>query len=170
MNTSRITLASLLVAVGTLSAHLLYIPAGVSKCFPVQHAINVLAAVVLGPSYAVGIAFVISLFRNMFGLGSILAFPGSMIGALLAALLYRRFSTTFSAMLGEIIGTGLIGGLVAFPIAHVLMGKDTVAWFFIPPFLVSTIGGAIIAGLVIKSGALNAVLPKLFTKEKYNDR
>ena len=38
----HLTFAALLIAVGTLSAHIFYIPAGVAKCFPVQHAINVL--------------------------------------------------------------------------------------------------------------------------------
>ena len=60
MNIRRLTFAGLLVAIGTLTAHLIYIPAGVSKCFPVQHAINVIAAVLLGPGPAVAIAFVIS--------------------------------------------------------------------------------------------------------------
>ena len=52
MKIHKLTLAALLVAIGTLSAHLIYIPAGISKCFPVQHAINVLGAVILGPGYA----------------------------------------------------------------------------------------------------------------------
>ncbi len=83
MKIHKLTLAALLVAIGTLSAHLIYIPAGISKCFPVQHAINVLGAVILGPGYATAVAFVISCLRNMFGTGSLLAFPGSMIGACL---------------------------------------------------------------------------------------
>ena len=51
MKIHKLTLTALLVAIGTLSAHLIYIPAGISKCFPVQHAINVLGAVILGPGY-----------------------------------------------------------------------------------------------------------------------
>ena len=69
MNIHKLTLAALLVAIGTLSAHLVYIPAGASKCFPVQHAINVLCAVILGPKEAVSVAFVISCLRNMAGTG-----------------------------------------------------------------------------------------------------
>ena len=78
MQTARLTLSALLIAIGTLTANLFYIPAGISKCFPVQHCINVLAAILLGPSYATGIGFTIALLRNMFGLGTLLAFPGSM--------------------------------------------------------------------------------------------
>ena len=154
MQVKKLTSAALLIAIGTLSAHLIYIPAGVSKCFPVQHAINVLGAVLLGPDYAVAIAFVISCLRNMFGTGSLLAFPGSMIGALLAGLAYKQWRNLTAAMTGEIIGTGILGGLTAWLIASTLLGSKAVAWFFIPPFLVSTIGGSIIAGLLLKSGLL----------------
>lgn len=154
MQVKKLTSAALLIAIGTLSAHLIYIPAGVSKCFPVQHAINVLGAVLLGPDYAVAIAFVISCLRNMFGTGSLLAFPGSMIGALLAGLAYKQCRNLPAAMTGEIIGTGILGGLTAWLIASTLLGSKAVAWFFIPPFLVSTIGGSIIAGLLLKSGLL----------------
>lgn len=154
MSLHKITLSALFIAIGTLSAHLIYIPAGVSKCFPVQHAINVLAAVILGPSYATAIAFLISCLRNMFGTGSLLAFPGSMIGAFLAGICYMYFKRTFAAMAGEVIGTGIIGGLCAWVIASFVLGSNTAAWFFIPPFLVSTIGGSIIAGLLLKTGIL----------------
>ena len=53
-----------------------------SKCAPVQHMVNVLCAVLLGPWWGVGVAFVASLLRNILGLGSLMAFPGSMFGAL----------------------------------------------------------------------------------------
>lgn len=152
MQTRKLTSAALLVAIGTLSAHLIYIPAGVSKCFPVQHAINVIAAVLLGPDYAVAIGFLIATLRNLFGTGSLLAFPGSMIGALVAGLAYQRFKSIPAAMAGEVFGTGILGGFVAWIMATLILGSHTAAWFFIPPFLVSTIGGSIIAGLLLKSG------------------
>lgn len=154
MQTRKLTSAALLIAIGTLSAHLVYIPAGVSKCFPVQHAINVMAAVLLGTDYAVAIGFIIACLRNMFGTGSLLAFPGSMIGALIAGLAYSKFKAVPAAMAGEIFGTGIIGGFTAWIIATLLLGTKAAAWFFIPPFLVSTIGGSIIAGLLLKSGIL----------------
>ncbi len=157
MQTKKLTSAALLVAIGTLSAHLIYIPAGVSKCFPVQHAINVMGAVLLGPDYAVTIAFLISCLRNMLGTGSLLAFPGSMIGAFLAGWAYNRWHNVPAAMTGEVIGTGIIGGFAAWGIATMVLGSNAVAWFFVPPFLVSTIGGSIIAGLLLKSGVFNLV-------------
>jgi energy coupling factor transporter S component ThiW len=74
-----------------MTGHLIYIPVGVAKAFPIQHLINILSAVLLGPAYALWNAFAISLLRNLLGTGSLLAFPGSMIGALLAGLLYQNF-------------------------------------------------------------------------------
>ncbi len=58
-----------------------------SKCAPVQHLVNVLCAVTVGPWWALAQAFIASLIRNLLGLGSPLAFPGSMCGALLGGLL-----------------------------------------------------------------------------------
>lgn len=168
MNIHKLTLAALLVAIGTLSAHIVYIPAGVSKCFPVQHAINVLGAVILGPGYATAVAFVISCLRNMLGTGSLLAFPGSMIGACLAGLLYSRFPSVKAAIAGEVFGTGILGGFAAWGFAVFFLGSKAATWFFVPPFLISTIGGSIIAGLIIKSGVLSYALPNLFVKKNGN--
>ena len=50
MNRTRLlTTMALFVAIGTLGSHLLWFPAGIAKAYPVQHAVNVLAAVTLGP-------------------------------------------------------------------------------------------------------------------------
>ena len=162
MQIKKITSAALLVAIGTLSAHLIYIPAGISKCFPVQHAINVIGAVLLGPDYAVAIASLISCLRNMFGTGSLLAFPGSMIGAFIAGMAYKHWKNIPSAMMGEVFGTGIIGGFVAWIVASLVLNSHAAAWFFIPPFLVSTIGGSMIAGLLLKGGLLQQL--KLMNK------
>src|SRR5690625_5725802 len=79
------------IAIGTIGAQLLWFPAGVAKAYPVQHAVNVMAAIMLGPIPAVVIAFVTGLIRLMLGLGTLVAFPGGMIGAFLAGVLYKQF-------------------------------------------------------------------------------
>jgi len=56
----------------------------------------------------------------------------------------------YFAIIGEVIGTGIIGGLLAFPIAKFIMGKNVLAFFFVYPFLLSTVGGAIIALVLLK--------------------
>ena len=165
METRRLTFTALFMAVGVLSAHLVYIPVGVAKCFPVQHAINVLLAALIGTRYSVGAAFGVAALRNILGTGSLLAFPGSMIGACLAGLCYSRFGSVKAAMAGEIFGTGILGGLTAWVIARFFLNSAAAAWFFIPPFLISTVGGSIIAGLIIKSGILAYALPNLFANK-----
>ena len=151
MKTKKITIASLLIATGVIAGNIIFIPVGVSKCFPVQHTINVLSAVILGPGYGVAIAFCISLLRNILGTGSLLAFPGSMIGVLLAGLLYKKTKKNLFAIVGEIFGTGVLGGLLAFPIANFIMGKEVGALFFVTPFLISTIGGSLIAYFILRA-------------------
>jgi energy coupling factor transporter S component ThiW len=150
MKTKKLTIASLLIAIGVITGNIIFIPVGVSKCFPVQHTINVLAAVILGPGYGVAIAFCISLLRNILGTGSLLAFPGSMIGALLGGILYRKTEKSLFAVAGEVFGTGILGGLLAFPIANFIMGKKIGALFFVTPFLISTIGGSLIAYFMLR--------------------
>lgn len=126
-----------------------YIPIGASKCFPVQHMMNVLAAVILGPWWGVGIAFVASLIRNMMGTGTLLAFPGSMVGALCCGLMYQATKKLVPTYFSEIIGTGVLGGLLAYPVAAYVMGKEAALFAYVLPFLVSTIGGTIFAAVLI---------------------
>ncbi len=151
MNTKKLALAAVLIAAGVLTGHVIFIPVGVSRCFPVQHAINVISAVFLGPGYALLNALSISLLRNIAGTGTILAFPGSMFGALLAAIAFRRTHKTIMACAGEVFGTGIIGGLAAFPVALLLMGKETGALFFVIPFLLSTLGGSFAGYLIVNA-------------------
>lgn len=147
-NVRKLALAGLLVAVAVVGSTF-YFPVGVAKCMPVMHLVNVLGAVLLGPWYAVGVAFVTSCIRVFAGTGTLLAFPGSMAGALLSALLYKKFGNTVSAFLGEIIGTGLIGAVLAFPVAAFILSKQVALFGFVIPFSISSIGGAAIAAVVV---------------------
>lgn len=158
MNTRKLTTAALLVTVGVLSAHLISIPIGISRVFPVQHAINVLAAVLFGPYYAVMVAFLTSLLRNILGTGSLLAFPGSMIGAFLAGGLFASTGKSYFALFGEVIGSGILGALAAFPIARYLLGAEVAVFFYIVPFALSSVAGAVIGYIIFqlikKSGVI----------------
>ncbi|MGV3489200.1 MAG: energy coupling factor transporter S component ThiW [Tuberibacillus sp.] len=147
----KMTLSSLLIAIGTVTGQLIYIPIGISKIFPVQHFINVVAAVILGPSYSVICAFLISLLRNLFGTGSVLAFPGSMIGAYFAGLAFRKTNKIGLAALGEVFGTGAIGAIVCYPIAKFLFGMNITAFYFVLPFSFSTIAGSLVAYVSLRT-------------------
>ncbi|MBQ9010659.1 MAG: energy coupling factor transporter S component ThiW [Clostridia bacterium] len=166
-STLRLALAGILVAVAVVGS-LLSFPVLGSKCAPVQHMVNVFCAILLGPGYGVGVAFLASLLRNLLGLGSLMAFPGSMCGALLSGLVYRYTKKVIPTAVGEIIGTGIIGGLLAYPIAISFMGVSAanVAFYaYIVPFLISTVVGSVIAAVVAlalkRSGALNSLTAHL---------
>lgn len=150
MKTRKFTFSAMLVALGVVLGNVIYIPVGVSKCFPVQHTINFISAITLGPAFGTGIAFLISLIRNILGTGSLLAFPGSMIGAFLAGILFKRTENKYLAAFGEVFGTGVLGGLAALPISKYLLGNEVATLFFVYAFLVSTIGGTIIGLLIDK--------------------
>lgn len=163
----RLTLAAVLCAVAVVGSMFSF-PVFASKCSPVQHMVNVLCAVLLGPWYALGAAFAASLIRNLLGLGSLLAFPGSMCGALLAGLVFAKAHKLLPALFGEVFGTGVIGGLLAYPVAVLLMGVNASSVAFtayIIPFLISTTVGSVLAGVLVwslqKSHALSAVLERL---------
>jgi len=143
MKTKKVALAVILVAVA-VSLSPIFIPVGIAKCFPAQHMVNVMAAVMLGPFYAVVIATISAIIRNILGLGTLLAFPGGMIGALLAGLAYRAFRNIYFAGVGEVIGTGILGALAsAWLVAPVFMGKSMALAVLIIAFSISTLGGTL---------------------------
>ena len=150
--TKKLTLAACLTAAAVVGSVLSFPVLG-SRCAPVQHMVNVFCAVLLGWRYGVGSAFAASLLRNLFGLGSVLAFPGSMCGAFLSGVVYARTKNIWLTVLAEAFGTGIIGGLAAYPTAILFMGKvagDVAFYVYVVPFLISTICGAFLAGLVVK--------------------
>ena len=68
-NTKKLTLAGIFCAVAVVGS-LLSFPVFGSKCSPVQHMVNILCAVLLGPGYGLGAAFWAALIRNLLGLGA----------------------------------------------------------------------------------------------------
>ena len=159
----KLALASVLTAVAVVGSTFSF-PVFGSKCAPVQHMVNILCAVFLGPGFGVASAFVASLLRNFMCLGSLLAFPGSMCGALLCGLAYKKTKNLPFTLVAEVFGTGIIGGLLSYPIAIAFMGKaagDIAFYAYVVPFLVSTVGGSILAGILVfslqKSGALKSM-------------
>ena len=159
----KLALAGMFCAVAVVGSVFSF-PVFGSKCAPVQHMVNILCAVLLGPYYGVGVAFVASLLRNLLGLGSLMAFPGSMCGALLCGIVYHKTHKLLPTLIGEVFGTGIIGGLLSYPVAVAFMGvvAGSIAFYaYVVPFLVSTVGGSILAGILVftlqKSGALKSM-------------
>lgn len=67
--TKKMCVAGILCAVAVVGS-MFSVPVFGSKCAPVQHMVNILCAVLLGPWYGVAVAFGASLLRNLMGLGS----------------------------------------------------------------------------------------------------
>ena len=66
----------------------------------------------------------------------------------------------------DVVGTGIIGGMLSYPVAYLVMGNKTAALFtFVVPFLISTCGGTIIAIIITlplkKSGMLGRMKESL---------
>ena len=150
MSIRKLTIMALLVAIAVAGSTFVSIPTGIARAYPVQHAMNVIGAIILGPVPTVMVALVTAIIRILTGTGSLLAIPGSVIGALCAALAYKYSGKQWLAGIGEMFGTGIIASLIAVPYAHFLMGTSVAALFFMPAFLTSSIIGAIL-GIVVAS-------------------
>ena len=163
-STQKLAIAGVLTA-AAVAGSLISVPVAGSKCAPVQHMVNVFSAVILGPWWGVGIAFCASLIRNLLGLGSLMAFPGSMIGALCCGLVYMVCRKLWLTCIAEASGTGILGGLAAYPVAKLFMGLNPGGLFvYIVPFLVSTVVGSILAyflvGALQKGGVISQIRPE----------
>ena len=65
-NSKKLALAGVLCAVAVVGSMFSF-PVFGSKCAPVQHMVNILCAVFLGPWYGVACAFAASFLRNLLG-------------------------------------------------------------------------------------------------------
>ena len=157
--TQKVVLSGILIAIATVLGTF-SIPVLGAKASPVQHFVNVIAGITLGPVYGVACAFVAALLRNILGTGSLLAFPGSMVGVFLAGIVYKRFKKIELAVVGEVVGTGIIGALLAYPVAAVLLGREVALFVYIVPFSLSSIIGSIIAYIILKIKVIKEFLLK----------
>jgi len=150
-DTRRVAQAVILVAIGVALSPFTSFPVGIAKVNPTQHFVNVVAAMLLGPWWAVTIAAIIGILRNALGVGTLLALPGGMIGAFLAGYVYRYTRNLYLGALGEIIGTGILAALVSgWLVAPVFMGSTMAVGVLIASFLASTIVGSILGVAALK--------------------
>ena len=156
--TKKLALSAMLVAVAVVGSAFIQFPFLGSNCSPTQHMVNVLCAVFLGPGWGVLVAFCASLIRNLVGAGTLMAFPGSMVGALCCGLAYKALrnknevAAILVTLVAEMLGTGVLGGLCAWPVSILFMNGDAATLAvtaYIIPFLISTVAGSIIAGVLV---------------------
>ncbi|GAB4557809.1 MAG: hypothetical protein Kow0047_02470 [Anaerolineae bacterium] len=161
MRTRPVAQAIVLIALGVALAPFTSFPIGIAKINPTQHFINVVGAVLLGPWWAVAIAAIIAILRISMGVGTILAFPGGMIGALLAGLTYRYTRNIYLAAVGEVFGTGILAAIVSgLWVAPFLMHKTMSLSLLIASFLGSTVVGSILGVAALKALEQAGITPQ----------
>ena len=146
-NILRLAVMAMLIAVGVVISPILRIE---GMC-PMAHLINITAAVLLGPLDAFLVALFIGIIR-MCAMGiPPLALTGAVFGALLSGILYKvSKGKIWAAVLGEIVGTGIIGAIVSYPVMAFIMGREGLGWFFyVPSFICGTLIGGTVAAIVL---------------------
>ena len=137
---------------------------------PMAHLINIVCAVLLGPVEAFTCALIIGIIRMMFMGIPPLALTGAIFGATLSGVLYRLSKgKLIAAVLGEIIGTGIIGAIVSYPVMALLMGRTGLTWlFYVPSFIMGTLIGGTIAFIFLtalkRNNSLSEIQKKLGAK------
>lgn len=132
---------AILIALGFILSPILRVP-GMA---PMQHFINVIAAVTVGPVGAFIVALLINILRMIFLGISPLAITGSVFGAIFAGILFMKLKKPWGAFLGEWIGTGIIGSLLSFPVMHLIMGVPEIGWLtYVPGFMAGTTFGGLL--------------------------
>lgn len=145
---TKMIFLAMMVAVGVVISPILRVE---GMC-PMAHFINVTCAVMLGPWYAFLCAFAIGVIRMIFMGIPPLALTGAVFGAFLSGLLYRLSKGKLvCAFLGEVIGTGIIGAIVSYPVMTLIWGRTGLTWFFyVPSFIAGTLIGGSIAFIFLK--------------------
>lgn len=139
-----------LFAVLAVLGSFIHFPIGPVKVFPFQHAINVVAGIMIGPWYGMLAAFLAALVRLMLGTGTLFAFPGGVPGAFVVGILYHHFIRRDWVGFFEPVGTVLIGATLSAYLVAPWMEMSVTLSFFQISFLMSCFPGSVIGFLLIK--------------------
>ena len=155
----KLVVLSLLIAVGVVISPILRVE---GMC-PMAHLINIICSVLLGPWYSLLCATTIGVIRMLTMGIPPLALTGAVFGAFLSGVFYRiSKGKVILAVLGEIIGTGIIGALASYPMMTLLWGKEGLGWlFYVPSFTCGTLIGGSIAYVFLRKMAANGMLARM---------
>ena len=162
---------SMLIALGVVISPILRVE---GMC-PMAHFINIVCSVFMGPWYSLLCATLIGIIRMVtMGIPPI-ALTGAIFGAFLSGVFYRMSNgKIIFAVLGEVIGTGIIGALASYPVMTLLWGKEGLSWlFYVPSFICGTLIGGSIAYVFLRKFTANGMLAKIQTSlgsKSYTDR
>lgn len=144
MKSRKLAITALLIAINVVLSSIIIIPLGpvkaktstaFCKCIKCGHSRSLV--------WISSSAYIIN-FKSSFGTGTAFAFPGSMIGVLLASMFYIYRKHIFMVMVGEVLGTGVIGSLICIPLAYFLGLQD----FFIKPLMITFIVSSAIGSII----------------------
>ncbi|MBQ8232974.1 MAG: energy coupling factor transporter S component ThiW [Lachnospiraceae bacterium] len=157
----RMVMLSMLIALGVVISPILRVE---GMC-PMAHFINIVCSVLLGPWYSLLCATLIGIIRMLLMGIPPLALTGAIFGAFLSGVFYRASKgKIICAVLGEVIGTGIIGALVSYPVMTYLWGKEGLSWlFYVPSFTCGTLIGGSIAYVFLRKLTDNGMLTKIQT-------
>ena len=170
-NLFKMLLLSMLVALGVVISPILRVE---GMC-PMAHFINITCSVFLGPWYSLLCATLIGIIRMaIMGIPPI-ALTGAIFGAFLSGVFYRMSKGKIVfAVIGEVVGTGIIGALVSYPVMTFLWGKEGLSWiFYIPSFICGTLIGGSIAYVFLRKLADSGKLSQMqymLTSRSYQDK
>lgn len=157
----KMTVLAMLVALGVVISPILRVE---GMC-PMAHFINIVCAVLLGPWYALICAVLIGIIRMLFLGIPPLALTGAVFGAFLSGVLYRASKgRLIFAVAGEVIGTGIIGAVISYPVMTYIVGREGLSLFFyVPSFIMGTLIGGSVAFIFLKQLIKNNILVKYQT-------
>lgn len=152
---------SMLIALGVVISPILRVE---GMC-PMAHFINIVCSVFLGPWYSLLCATLIGIIRMLLMGIPPIALTGAVFGAFLSGVFYRLSKgRILFAVLGEVIGTGIIGAVMSYPVMTFLWGKEGLSWlFYVPSFICGTLIGGSIAYVFLLKIAANGMLVKIQT-------
>lgn len=157
-NTKKLSFAAMLSAVSFALSTAITFP----NMAPFQHFADVIAAVFLGPWYATLSALVTGLARMGFEGRPATSVVSILVAPALAAIFYQKTGKIWAAVFGEVVGVGLIGALLSFPVMKYIYGLDLKHfYYYIPFFIPSALVGAVLGGLVLYSLQGTGLLAKL---------
>ena len=160
-NLLKMITLSMLIALGVVISPILRVE---GMC-PMAHFINIVCSVFLGPWYSLLCATLIGIIRMItMGIPPI-ALTGAVFGAFLSGVFYRASKgRIIFAVLGEVIGTGIIGAILSYPVMTFLWGKEGLSWlFYVPSFICGTLIGGSIAYVFLRKFAANGMLVRIQT-------
>ena len=154
----KMVVLAMLIAIGVVISPILRVE---GMC-PMAHFINIVCSVFMGPWYSLLCAFIIGVIRMVLMGIPPLALTGAVFGAFLSGVFYKLSKgKILCAVLGEIIGTGIIGAIVSYPVMTLIWGKDGLSLFFyVPSFICGTLIGGSIAYFFLRKYADGGMLAK----------